>query len=111
MRNKSKVKAISLKSDVIDRVEKEAKEQNRSVSNFIETVLISHFNNCINTRESINIRGAIYYLMEAFTPSISEYEVSFSITTGEWTIKYIDKEDQVFKDYEEFIDFLERESE
>jgi len=42
---KSKVKAISLKAEIADKVDLYAKKENRTVSNFVETVLIDYFSN------------------------------------------------------------------
>lgn len=42
MSNKKTV-ALSLKKTLIELIEKEAKKENRSVSNFVETILIYHF--------------------------------------------------------------------
>lgn len=42
-KTKSKVKAMSLRNDIAEKIELEAKKENRSVSNYVETVLLRHF--------------------------------------------------------------------
>lgn len=43
IRTKSKVKALSLRTDIAEKIDLYAGKENRSVSNFVETVLIKYF--------------------------------------------------------------------
>ena len=45
LRKKSIVKALSFRNEIAEKIENEAKRENRSVSNFVETVLMRHFEN------------------------------------------------------------------
>lgn len=40
---KTKAKTLSLRSDIIQKIEEHAKDQNRSASNLVETILIDYF--------------------------------------------------------------------
>lgn len=42
---KSTTKAMSFKKEIAERLELEAKRENRSISNYVETILIKHFEN------------------------------------------------------------------
>lgn len=44
-KRKTKVKAISISNEVCEKLESQAKHQNRSISNFIETILMEYFKN------------------------------------------------------------------
>lgn len=42
-RRKSKIKALSFRNEIAEKIDLHAEKQNRSASNFVETVLMKYF--------------------------------------------------------------------